>query len=78
METTKQTFDISEAIKAQRKYLNKKQFPHFAPTSGGCFNCRKNIYHQITNNGRTTGFSVETAGSTHVTYCPHCNRSYCD
>lgn len=90
----KNTFNTLEAIQAQKKYCEEKDYPHFAPTSGRCYRCNKIIYEQIgwkIESGmkfqvplhskelhHTTGITVEEAGSTLVTGCPHCNRSYCD
>ncbi|MFU1797335.1 hypothetical protein ACM1RC_25950 [Paenibacillus azoreducens] len=76
-------FDVQQSIKAQKKYCEEKQFPHFAPASGSCWSCGRNIYSPIEKagwNGKTytTGITVEKAGSELVTGCPHCNRSYCD
>lgn len=88
------TFDVLKARKAQEKYCNEKDYPHFAPKSGVCWKCNRNIYEQIgwkVENGRgiqvsldskelrhTTGITVEKAGKELVTGCPHCSRSYCD
>jgi hypothetical protein len=88
------TFDIAKARKAQENYCNEKKLPHFAPASGICYRCCKNIYEEVgwkVENGRKiqvplksvelhhkTGVTVEEAGKTLITGCPHCNRSYCD
>ena len=76
-------FDIQQSIKAQKKYCEENQAPHFAPYDGRCWSCEKNIYEareKKYGEGKpfTTGISVEKAGSQLVTGCPHCNRSYCD
>lgn len=87
-------FDIPKAIKSQKEYCEEESFPHFAPNTGRCWKCNKNIYEQIgwkIENGRkiqvelnspeqtyTTGITVEKARNELVTGCPHCNRSYCD
>ena len=85
--------DIKECCEAQEKYCKEKQYPHFAPSSGKCWACNRNIYqnygwkqgdwrHTISENGaqvdRITGISFEGSGNELVTGCPHCNRSYCD
>jgi len=88
------TFNLVKAREAQAKYCKEKDLPHFAPMSGICYRCNKNIYEQIgwkVERGRkiqvpldskelnhTTGITVEKAGKELVTGCPHCNRSYCD
>ena len=54
-----------------------KGMPDFAPKSGICYKCRKQIYEKFVHkNGITTGITVEDAKSL-VTGCPHCHRSYC-
>lgn len=76
-------YDIIKSIQAQKKYCEENEAPHFAPQSGNCWSCRKNIYepHEYAgwNGGKyTSGITVEKVGSELVTGCPHCNRSYCD
>lgn len=84
-----ENFNVSEAIAAQYKYCSEKHLPRFAPRTGICYGCGKNIYKQIEHERKnwetgevvgsyTTGISVERAGRELVTGCPHCNRSYCD
>lgn len=74
-----ETFDEALAIKAQKDYATAKQHPHFAPADGKCYKCKKPIYEQSEDaGGFKRGISVEKAGSTLITGCPHCNRSYCD
>lgn len=77
------TYNIIEAVKAQKEYCETNKAPHFAPTTGNCWSCGRNIYSPIkhgsaNNREYTTGVSVEKAGKELVTGCPHCNRSYCD
>jgi len=72
------TFDVSKSIKAQVKYCEDNKAPHFAPSNGNCWNCRRNIYHEIDKGSYKTGISVEKATNELVNGCPHCNRSYCD
>ena len=87
-------FDIAKAAAAQAEYCKRTGAPHFAPESGRCWRCNRNIYEQVgwkAENGKliqvsldsadlkyTTGIDVEKAGKELVTGCPHCNRSYCD
>lgn len=84
-----ENYNTIKAIEGQRKYCEEKEFPHFAPSSGRCYRCNKNIYEPIEHvrkNWQTgevvgsyiTGISVEKASSELITGCPHCNRSYCD
>lgn len=76
-----ETYNISEAIKAQYLYCKTKILPHFAPDNGICWTCHQNIYSE---NGRTRighgthGISVESAGNHLITGCPFCNRTYCE
>ncbi|MEK3995665.1 hypothetical protein MKY29_12990 [Psychrobacillus sp. FSL K6-2365] len=81
-------YNIAESVKAQSEYCKTNGAPHFAPRGGSCWKCNKNIYEPIERKfkdylsgeekTRTTGITVEEAGSQLVTGCPHCNRSYCD
>lgn len=87
-------FNVEKAVAAQAAYCNEKDYPHFAPKSGRCWRCNRNIYEQVgwgNVNGMSThvpldspdlkyitGIDVEKAGKELVTGCPHCNRSYCD
>lgn len=80
-----ETYDISKAVKAQEEYLKKLAVEHpedwmapnfakgkgFAPRSGYCYSCGKNIYEE-------GGISVEKAGKELITGCPFCHRSYVD
>ena len=82
-------FDVSKSIDAQRRLCEEKGYPHFAPRSGKCYRCHKQIYEPIEHERKDwktgevtghyiTGIDVEKAGKELVTGCPHCNRSYCD
>jgi glutaredoxin len=81
-EVTK-TFNHNKAVEAQKKYCESgENRPHFAPGSGVCWNCRQDIYAEKGSSdwrkALVPGISVEEAGSTLITGCPFCNRSYCD
>jgi len=39
--------EISECAKSQSDYQNKNGYPDFAPHSGICWNCNKNIYQNV-------------------------------
>ncbi len=73
-------FDTEKAIAAQSDYCEKKKIPNFAPAfDGTCYHCNRNIYKPYTHNdGRVTGITVEEAGTTLITGCPHCNYSFID
>lgn len=73
-----QTFNPDQARKAQAEFAKSNNYPHFAPSTGVCWNCKKNIYQQVDRGTYKTGISVEKASSGLITGCPHCNRTYCD
>jgi hypothetical protein len=60
-----QTYSIDVAIKAQATLCSERQLPHFAPSNGVCWSCRRQIYEVLD-------------GTFYVTGCPFCHRSYCD
>lgn len=81
------TFDPQESARLQKQYCENTGAPHFAPNSGVCWKCNKNIYeelpkvyHNLDGSTKTImcGISTEEAENQLVTGCPHCNRSYCD
>lgn len=53
--------------KAQADYCKRTHTPHFAPESGKCYRCNKQIYEKI---------SLEKASNELITGCPHCNYSF--
>ena len=71
-------FNPRLANEAQEKYCKSKDIPHFAPESGICFRCGKNIYEPYERDGNIEGIDVETAGKFLITGCPHCIKSFCD
>jgi len=73
-----ETFDIKLACEAQAKFVKEKGYPHFAPSTGRCYDCGRNIYQQIISDQWSSGYSVERASSELITGCPHCHHSYCD
>jgi DNA-directed RNA polymerase subunit RPC12/RpoP len=80
--TETKTFDPKESALAQTKLCNDEKIPHFAPRDGRCYDCGQNIYKEIKHERGAykwvTGISVESAGKSHITSCPHCSHSYCD
>lgn len=75
MLTKKTDEQISECIEKQERLCREKDYPDFAPRSGVCWKCNRNIYQNYKigereSNGKT--------GESLVTGCPHCFRSYCD
>lgn len=70
-------YDVKRAIKAQEEYCERVNAFQFAPPSGICWRCREQIYSAKGKNG-TPGITVEQAGNSVVSYCPHCRASYCD
>lgn len=43
----KVTFDAVKAMKAQDKLCKENGYPHFAPSTGICWACHRNIYEQV-------------------------------
>lgn len=71
------------AITAQKEVVAAQKAPHFAPSDGNCYRCRKNIYEPHPrptphDPDYVTGITVESAGKGVITGCPHCNATYCD
>jgi hypothetical protein len=64
-------FNKGLAMEAQFEYCKKEGFPVFAPASGNCWNCGRNIYGK-------GGISVFRASRKLITGCPYCRISYCD
>lgn len=74
-----QTFNPTEAAKAQATYCDQHEIPMFAPSDGNCWACGRNIYDPMTYRGHedhTYGISVEEAGKRLISSCPHCNHSF--
>lgn len=71
-------FNVEEANKAQDTYCDKNNLPMFAPSTGNCYRCHKNIYLPFQKGDIVTGISVESAGRRLITGCPHCGKSFCD
>lgn len=96
------TIDVEKAIKAQRDYLIERSKTDntwmrdsfakgegFAPKSGICYRCHKQIYADVETKKRnwitgdienfiSKGISVERAGKELTTGCPHCHYSFVD
>jgi hypothetical protein len=60
---------VSIKIKAQSEFVSDAGGPLFAPANGMCWRCEKQIYDKI---------SLERAGSSRITGCPHCHYSFCN
>lgn len=83
-----ETYNVVQAIQAQKDYIKETGAPHFAPVDGRCWRCGQNIFekkvrkerHFLTGEEveRESGITVEYARNNLITGCPHCNRSYCD
>lgn len=70
-------FDPKKAAKAQIAYCEHEEVPMFAPSNGQCFRCGRNIYLPTNGqSGRICGITVEQAGKTLITGCPHCCYSF--
>lgn len=75
--------EIKKAIEAQNEYCKEHHLLRFAPPDGFCYSCYENIYRMIERTGwrgrqYISGISLEEAGSSLITYCPHCHRSFCE
>jgi hypothetical protein len=57
--------DVVSPIEAQARLCAQRGLPHFAPHNGICWSCRRDIYSELD-------------GTSYVTGCPFCHRSYCD
>jgi hypothetical protein len=69
-------YDVQKAIKAQADYCEKTGSPHFAPKSGICWACGKNIYEPL---GRKSGQLASRIGRTgyrRVDICPFDEADY--
>lgn len=58
-----------ESSKAQIEYCGRNGKPVFAPYSGICPHCMRNIYDAI---------DPVHAGKQLINGCPYCHRSFCD
>jgi len=67
--------EISECVQKQKQLCKEKNYPHFAPNSGICWKCNRNIYQNYIIGDR---ISHGKSGEEFITGCPHCHRSYCD
>ena len=70
-------YDPRAAAESQRIFCALHRLPLFAPPTGICWTCGKNIYY---NYGPEPGdaYTVARAGNEHITGCPFCHRSFCD
>lgn len=78
IQTPTETFNAEAACAAQKALVEANEYPHFAPSDGRCYDCRRQIYDQIDRGLYKTGISVESAAISLVTGCPHCHFSYCE
>ena len=73
----KKTAAELEQCRADQKALClEKGHPHFAPLSGVCYACGKNVYQNYERENGSASFGWN--GTALVTGCPHCHRSFCD
>lgn len=78
MSTETKTFDVQKSIAAQKKFQTEMGYPDFAPANGICYDCKRQIYSEIEQDGYKSGVSTEKASSDLITGCPHCHHSYCE
>lgn len=68
---------IEAAKLAQEEYCEENGVPHFAPYSGICHRCFRNIYQRhVEKDKDDRGYTAQEARHTHITSCPHCNASF--
>ncbi|WP_027633352.1 hypothetical protein [Clostridium hydrogeniformans] len=67
--------EIRNCMRIQKELCEEKGYPNFAPSSGTCWKCNRNIYQSYQIRERK---SIGETGERLVTGCPHCFRSYCD
>ena len=68
--------EVAKRMETQKAFCKEKGWPHFAPPSGVCSSCGKNVYQNYETDGKVTWGWVGDRGL--VTGCPHCHRSFCD
>lgn len=72
-------YNPKKAAKAQLAYCDQHEIPMFAPYDGLCLRCGRSIYLPTNGSGGSvSGYTVEQAGSKHITGCPHCSATFCD
>ena len=87
-------YDKNKSVIAQDEYCEQNDKPHFAPYTGTCYRCHRNIYKpqgwRAEDYGSVpvpfysdqadyiTGITTEEAGRKLVTGCPHCHMTFCD
>ena len=69
-----------EAEDAQARFCERNGYLLFAPRSGYCYKCGRNIYEPFKTRARDMlpGYTVEQARHMLITYCPFCHVSYID
>jgi len=61
-----ETYDRAQALAAQRKFCDSRQYPLFAPVRS-CPKCNSDIWSAI---------PIEKAASSLITGCPFCHYSF--
>lgn len=71
-------YNTKLAIEAQSQYCANNELPNFSPALDGlCYRCGRNIYERLEHkDGSISGITVEQAGKTLITGCPHCHFSF--
>lgn len=65
---------IQKAIEVQHVYCQIKDKPEFAPMTGYCWKCGRNIYDP----DREGHYDLNYAMTHLITGCPYCHSTYCD
>jgi uncharacterized protein with PIN domain len=59
-----------EFLNNQHEFCKQNKAPFFMPSNGRCWKCKEDIIKILIERGED--------GTSLVTGCPKCNRSYCD
>ncbi|PKM61667.1 MAG: hypothetical protein CVU99_02590 [Firmicutes bacterium HGW-Firmicutes-4] len=71
--------ELQKCKNDQVKLWEEKSYPDFAPRSGKCYRCGRDIYQNyLLGTHWEPKISNGHDGKTLVTGCPHCHRSFCD
>lgn len=69
--------ELDQCRENQSELCEKKGYPEFAPAGGTCYQCGKDVYQNYLI-GTQSKISNGYDGTTLVTGCPHCHKSFCD
>lgn len=70
-ERTGSVTEARRCVALQEAFCARRGVPMFAPASGVCPNCGRQIFGG-------EGYREEQAGSELITGCPYCSKTFCD